>query len=71
MLRWKQERQGKTALLIKGARRVGKSTLVEEFARREYKSYILIDFSRENRQIISFFISNKKCVRLCMCATVL
>jgi hypothetical protein len=27
MLRWKQERQGATALLIKGARRVGKSTL--------------------------------------------
>ena len=55
MLRWKQERQGATALLIKGARRVGKSTLVEEFARREYKSYILIDFSKENRQINALF----------------
>ena len=41
MLQWKQERDGKTALLIKGARRVGKSTLVEEFARREYESHIL------------------------------
>ena len=55
MLRWKRERQGATALLIKGARRVGKSTLVEEFARREYKSYILIGFSKENRQINALF----------------
>jgi len=45
MLHWKQSRQGKTALLIKGARRVGKSTIAEEFARREYKSYIVVDFS--------------------------
>ena len=44
MLRWKTEKKGSTALLIKGARRVGKSTLVEEFAKKEYKSYILIDF---------------------------
>ena len=45
MLQWKQSSQGKTALLIKGARRVGKSTIAEEFARREYKSYIVVDFS--------------------------
>lgn len=45
MLRWKNERKGTTALLIKGARRVGKSTLVEEFAKNEYKSYILVDFA--------------------------
>ena len=42
MLAWKQERQGKSALLIKGARRIGKSTIVRTFAEREYKSYILI-----------------------------
>ena len=29
MLQWKNERNGSTALLIKGARRVGKSTLAE------------------------------------------
>ena len=46
MLQWKQERDGKTALLVKGARRVGKSTIVEEFARQEYDSYMLIDFAR-------------------------
>ncbi|MBR1465725.1 MAG: hypothetical protein IJ607_05125 [Bacteroidaceae bacterium] len=31
MRQWKQERDGKTALLVKGARRVGKSTIVEEY----------------------------------------
>ena len=30
MLKWKQERNGDSALLIEGARRVGKSTIVEE-----------------------------------------
>ena len=44
MLKWKSERNGSTALLIQGARRVGKSTLAEEFAGREYETYILIDF---------------------------
>lgn len=54
MLEWKQ-RNGSTALLIKGARRVGKSTLVEEFAKHEYKSYILIDFSTKNKKIMQLF----------------
>lgn len=45
MLQWKQENNGHTALLIKGARRIGKSTIAEEFARREYESHIIIDFS--------------------------
>ena len=60
MLQWKQERDGSTALLIQGARRVGKSTLAEEFAKREYESYILIDFSEAPREIQELFedISN-------------
>lgn len=60
MLRWKQEKQGKTALLVEGARRVGKSTLVEVFAQKEYKSYILIDFANVSKTIQSLFedISN-------------
>lgn len=45
MLDWKKKRDGSTALLIKGARRVGKSTIVEEFAKNEYESYIAIDFA--------------------------
>lgn len=45
MLEWKSTRNGSTALLIKGARRVGKSTIAEEFARNEYESYIAVDFA--------------------------
>lgn len=55
MLKWKQERDGKTALLIKGARRVGKSTIVEEFARNEYDSYIIVDFSIASNEVKSMF----------------
>ena len=55
MLQWKQERDGKTALLVKGARRVGKSTIVEEFAKNEYESYILIDFSSVSEEVTSLF----------------
>ncbi len=42
---WKRSKNGKTALLIRGARRVGKSTIAEEFAKREYASYIKVDFA--------------------------
>ena len=61
LLHWKQEVNGKTALLIEGARRIGKSTLVEQFAKTEYKSYILIDFanvSPEINDLIENYISN-------------
>jgi len=55
MLQWKMERNGATALLIKGARRVGKSTIVEEFAKREYDSYILIDFVECRQEVKDLF----------------
>ena len=55
MLQWKQERDGSTALLIKGARRVGKSTLAEEFAKREYESYICIDFTEAPQEVRDLF----------------
>lgn len=55
MLRWKEERQGETALLIEGARRIGKSTIVEEFAKNEYSSYILVDFSKTATEINNLF----------------
>lgn len=45
LLDWKKSKNGKTALLIKGARRVGKSTIAEEFAKKEYRSYIVVDFA--------------------------
>lgn len=55
MLKWKAERNGDTALLIQGARRIGKSTIAEEFARNEYKSYILIDFSKVAPEVNELF----------------
>lgn len=55
LLQWKEESQGRTALLIEGARRVGKSTVVEEFGKREYESYILIDFSTASRTVKELF----------------
>ena len=55
LLSWKNDSDGKTALLIEGARRVGKSTVVEEFARNEYDSYILIDFSMAPKAVTDLF----------------
>lgn len=55
LLDWKNEDNGSTAILIKGARRVGKSTIAEEFAKNEYKSYILIDFTKCSAEIRSLF----------------
>ena len=40
LLEWKQNSNGKTAILIDGARRVGKSYIVEEFAKNNY--FILV-----------------------------
>lgn len=55
MMEWKEMSDGRSALLIEGARRVGKSTVVKEFATNEYESYILIDFSRASRDVRSLF----------------
>lgn len=55
MLQWKRESNGRTALLIEGARRTGKSTIVEEFAKREYESYLFIDFNKASSVIKAIF----------------
>ena len=55
LLQWKQEKNGKTALMIEGARRVGKSYIALEFARNEYDSYILIDFSKAPARVKGWF----------------
>ena len=55
LLEWKRVQNGKTAILVEGARRVGKSTLVEQFAKNEYESYILIDFNEASDEVISLF----------------
>lgn len=54
---WKR-REGTTALLIQGARRVGKSYITEEFARNEYKSYIKIDFNDISTDNLHLILDN-------------
>ena len=55
LLDWKHTKNGRTAILVEGARRVGKSTIVEQFARQEYESYILIDFNEVDNDIIDLW----------------
>ncbi len=55
LLKWKLEKDGMTALMIEGARRVGKSYIAEEFAKNEYDSYILIDFSKAPARVREWF----------------
>ncbi len=55
LVNWKNNSNGKTALLVEGARRIGKSYIVEEFAKNNYKSYILIDFSKVSKEVIDLF----------------
>ena len=57
LLEWKRTQNGRTAILVEGARRVGKSTLVEQFAKNEYDSYILIDFNEASEEVKSLFKS--------------
>ena len=55
LVQWKREKDGTTALMIEGARRVGKSYIAEEFARNEYDSYLLIDFSKAPKRVKDWF----------------
>ncbi len=57
---WKTKSNGKTALLIQGARRIGKSYIAEKFAQKEYKSYILIDFNFVDNEVKDLFIHDIK-----------
>ena len=66
LLEWKRVQNGKSAIMIEGARRVGKSTLVEQFAKNEYESYILIDFNEASNEVKSLFnnLMNKEFIFL-------
>lgn len=55
LLRWKRMDEGRTAVLIQGARRVGKSTIAEEFAANEYETHILVDFAACSAEIQDLF----------------
>lgn len=55
MLKWKNRSNGRTALLIEGARRIGKSYIVKKFADNEYKSSIIIDFNDVDSKLMEIF----------------
>lgn len=55
LLEWKSFSNGKTALLIDGARRVGKSHLAESFGKNEYRSFMTINFSGANQNVRDIF----------------
>lgn len=55
LLAWKNESNGRSALLIEGARRVGKSTLARNFAENEYEGSLVIDFSEASEDIKDLF----------------
>lgn len=55
LIEWKNSSNGKTALLIDGARRVGKSYIATEFAKSHYKSYVLIDFNMASNDVKALF----------------
>ncbi len=55
ILQWKKQWEGRSALLIDGARRIGKSWIVEEFGKNEYTTYILIDFNNVRNEIKELF----------------
>ena len=55
LVKWKNESNGKSAILIDGARRVGKSYIAKDFAENNYKSYILIDFNKAPEDVKKLF----------------
>lgn len=57
LVEWKKN-NGKTALLISGARRIGKSTIARKFGEENYKSFIIIDFAKANKRVKENFEEN-------------
>ncbi len=51
LLAWKHTSNGKTALLIEGARRTGKSTIASKFGKENYDSYVLLDFAIASKRL--------------------
>lgn len=52
MQEWKKDSNGKTALLIEGARRIGKSTVVEEFAKQKYFGSLRKKYSQRSQNAL-------------------
>lgn len=59
LIKWKEESQGSTAVLLEGARRVGKSYIAKYFGEQQYRSYLLIDFSNISHDVIDVFEHDK------------
>jgi len=55
LLDWKRDSNGRSAIMVEGARRIGKSYIVEEFAKNEYESYILVDFNHIQQDELDLF----------------
>ena len=55
LMDWKKESNGKSVLLVNGARRVGKSYLCEQFGKNEYKSAIIVDFGSVSKELKDVF----------------
>ena len=55
LLEWKRTSNGKSAIMLDGARRVGKSYIAEEFARNEYAAYLIVDFATATKKIKRYF----------------
>ncbi len=58
LLKWKSSSNGKTALLIEGARRVGKSTIANKFGNDNYESVAFIDFAKATPELKANFENN-------------
>ena len=55
LLKWKNESQGRSAVLIEGARRIGKTSVAEYFGSNEFPAYKTIDFSIVSNDVIASF----------------
>ncbi|MBR2828515.1 MAG: ATP-binding protein [Bacilli bacterium] len=64
LVEWKENSNGKTALLIEGAHSIGKSTIAEEFGKNEYDEYLLIDFNVAPDEIKDLFIHERSDIDL-------
>ena len=60
LLEWKRTSNGKTAVLVEGARRVGKTTLAQAFAAAEYEDFIYIDFSTAPKAVVDLFRNERE-----------
>ncbi len=54
LVSWKNNKDKKECLLIKGARQVGKTYLIREFAKNEYESFVEINFHEQKSLKVIF-----------------